>query len=218
MWRAHLLKVAMITLRLSWTVGLPLLTFWAQQPRQMLGEGWAFHFHTAELTIQEQPKMGKRWCPGLFSISPSSPTSCTQYLPPKRMVAASCRGEPEKMLLLALFFSCCAPAPWAMAVFLMRSVMWKAGLCGTQNDVKRSFSRISDTWVCYHCHHSRWNGVASESQPPHLHPLLLCQQTDAIHLVIFLENSDFLCVCVILLWFIPKKAEMDGDLHKYTLS
>lgn len=102
------------------TVGLPLLTFCAQQPRQMLGEAWVFHFHTAELTIQEQPKMGKRWCPGLLFISPSSPTSCTQHLPPEGMVAASCRREPEKMLLLALFFSCCTPALWAMAVFLMR--------------------------------------------------------------------------------------------------
>lgn len=178
--------------------------FCAQQPKQMLGEAWVIHFLTAELTIQEQPKMGKRWCPGLLFISPSSPTSCTQHLPPEGTVAASCKGEPEKMLLLALFFSCCTPGPWTMAVFLMRSVMWKDGLCGTQNDVKRSFSRISDTWVCYHCHHSRWNGVASESQPPHLHPLLLCQQTDAIPLVIFLENSDFLRVCNITLVYTQK--------------
>ena len=88
----------------------------------MLREGWAFHFHMAELTSQEQTKMGKRWCPCLLPISPSSPTSCTQHFPSKGMVATSCRGEPEKMLLLALFFSCCTLAPWAIAIVLVRSV------------------------------------------------------------------------------------------------
>lgn len=150
----------------------------------------------AELTSQEQPKMGKRWCPRLLPISPSSPTSCTQHFPSEGMVATSSRGEPEKMLLLALFFSCCSLTLWAIAIVLVRSVHVEGWALRHAEWCKERFlpnfrhlgvlslSSQKMKWDCL--------GITATTLTPS--PTVSADWCN-ISSVIFLENSDFF-VCV----------------------